>query len=254
MVTGASSGIGAACARDLAERGVDLVVVARDLDRLEALAAELADRHGVTVDPLAADLSSPISRTPVENLLLDTDRPVDLLVNNAGFGTSGRFSDLPVAREDQEIQLNVLALMRLTRAALPGMIERGSGNVLNISSVAGLFPSPGSATYAATKAFVLSLSDALHEELRGTGVCVTASLPGLTRTEFHERSRSTVQAPEFAWGSAETVAAASLDAAAAGRARVVPGSMNKALATAMSGMPAALRRRVVGGARQRLSR
>ena len=246
LVTGASSGIGAELASQLAASGVDLVVVARDLDRLAVLAEDLEERCGVDVEVLGADLSSPVSRSAVEKRLAEEHRPVDLLVNNAGFGTSGPFSDLPVAREEQQVQLNVLAVLRLCSAAIPGMEARGGGSILNIASVAGLYPSPGSATYAATKAFVCSFSDALHEELRGTGISVTASLPGFTRTEFHRRSESTVRAPSAAWLSAEQVARESLDAAAAGRARVVPGTLYKALTGLSAPVPPGPKRWALG--------
>jgi short-subunit dehydrogenase len=246
LVTGASSGIGSEVASQLAAEGVDLVVVSRDVDRLGRLADELDARWGVDVEVLPADLSSPVSRAAVEKRLGRPDSPIDLLVNNAGFGTSGAFSELPVAREEQQVQLNVLAVVRLCSAALPGMRARGGGTILNIASVAGLYPSPGTATYAATKAFVCSFSDALHEELRGTPVSVTASLPGLTRTEFHQRSNSTTSAPERAWLSAELVARQSLDAAAAGKARVVPGALYKAMNGVVAPVPPGPRRWVVG--------
>ena len=245
LVTGASSGIGAELATQLAAEGTDLVLVARDVDRLERMSAELEDRWGVDVEVVAADLSSPVSRSAVEKRLGADGSPIDLLVNNAGFGTSGRFSELPVAREEQQVQLNVLAVLRLCSAVLPQMLSRGSGAILNIASVAGLYPSPGSATYAATKAFVCSFSDALHEELRDTPVSVTASLPGLTRTEFHQRSASTTSAPDRAWLSAELVARQSLDAAAAGKARVVPGALYKAVNGVVAPVPPGPRRWVV---------
>jgi uncharacterized protein len=251
LVTGASSGIGRAFARRLAADGVDLVVVARDAPRLEALAGQLREDHGIAVDVLAADLSSPVSRTGVERRLSDRETPIDLLVNNAGFGTSGPFLELPVAREDQQVQVNVLAPLRLASAALPGMVERGYGNVVNVASIAGLYPTPGAATYGATKAFLCSFGDALHEELRGSGVVVTTSLPGFTRTEFHERSGSTVSVPGPAWLSAEDVVDQTLGAAVAGRARVVPGSAYK-LAVGISGpVPPGARRWLLGRLGQR---
>lgn len=246
LVTGASSGIGAELSSQLAQEGVALVLVARDVERLEQMSAELEQRCGVDVEVLPADLSSPVSRSAVEKRLGADGRPVDLLVNNAGFGTSGPFTELPIAREEQQVQLNVLAVLRLCSAALPQMVSQGSGTILNIASVAGLYPSPGSATYAATKAFVCSFSDALHEELRGTPVTVTASLPGLTRTEFHERAGATTSAPERAWLTAEQVARQSLDAAAAGKARVVPGALYKVANGAIAPMPPGPRRWVMG--------
>ena len=250
LVTGASSGIGDAIARRLAAEGTDLVVVARDEARLQALARELTAAHGVTVEVLAADLSAPVSRHAVERRLADRARPVDLLVNNAGFGTNGAFHQLPVDREEQEVQVNALAVLRLCSAALGPMVERGSGAVLNIASIGGLYPVPGSATYGATKAFVCSFSDALHEEVRGTGVTVTASLPGFTRTEFQERSDWQGQAaiPEMAWLTADEVARASLDGAAAGRARVVPARRYQVLTAATAPIPQRMKRWIMGRA------
>ena len=222
LVTGASSGIGDAVARRLAAEGTDLVLVARDRERLEQLAAELRAAHGVTVEVLDADLSAPVSRAAVEKRLVDGERPVDLLVNNAGFGTTGDFASLPIGREEQEVQVNVLAVMRLTSAALGPMLERRRGAVVNLSSMAALHPTPSTATYGATKAFVTSFSEALHEELAGTGVTVTAVLPGFTRTEFQERANWTAHdsVPAGAWLSPEQVATEALDAAAAGRTRI----------------------------------
>ena len=248
VVTGASSGIGDAVARRLATEGTHLVVVARDVERLESLASELRDRHAVEVEVLAADLATEAGRATVEHRLDDRDRPVDLLVNNAGFGTTGDLVDLDPDAEDQQVQVNVLAVLRLTRAALPGMVMRGRGAVVNIASLAGLYPTPGTATYGATKAFVCSLTDALHEELRGTGVTATSVLPGFTRTEFQERANWRPQGylPDAAWMTADQVAAAALDGAAAGRARVVPGLAYKALNAATSPLPAGARRNLLG--------
>ena len=244
LVTGASSGIGDAVARRLAAEGTDLVLVARDRARLEALAVELRDRHGVHVEVLDADLSAPVARAAVEKRLSDAARPVDLLVNNAGFGTAGRFVDLAVGREEQQVQLNVLAVLRLTSVALAGMVARGHGNVLNVASIAALLPAPDSATYAATKAFVVSFTESLHDELRGTGVGATVSLPGFTRTEFQARADWTEQdhVPERAWLDPDDVARESLDATAAGRARVVPGAGYKALVGAAQVIPSSPKR------------
>jgi len=251
LVTGASSGIGDAIARQLAAEGTDLVVVARDEARLDKLAAELEDVHGVAVEVLAADLSAPVSRNAVERRLGDRDRPVDLLVNNAGFGTNGAFHELAVDREEQEVQVNVLALLRLSSAALGPMVARGSGAVLNIASIGGLYPIPGNATYGATKAFVCSFSDALHEEVKGTGVTVTAALPGFTRTEFQERSNWDGQSgiPELAWLTADEVARTSLDGARAGRARVVPARRYQVLTAATAPIPPVMKRWIMGKAK-----
>ncbi len=248
VVTGASSGIGEAVARRLAAGGSGLVLVARDRDRLEALAADLGPYHGVEVEVLAADLATVEGRSAVEARLADGHAPVDLLVNNAGFGTTGDLVDLDPEAEDRQVQVNVLAVLRLTRAALPGMVGRGRGAVVNVASLAGLYPTPGTATYGATKAFVCSLTDALHEELRGTGVTATAVLPGFTRTEFQERAGWRPQAylPDAVWMTADEVAAATLDGAAAGRARVVPGVAYKVLNGVTSPLPAGARRTLLG--------
>ncbi|MBV6508909.1 MAG: 3-oxoacyl-[acyl-carrier-protein] reductase FabG [Acidimicrobiales bacterium] len=244
LVTGASRGIGEAFARELAQRRSNLVVVARDAERLKHLAAELEAAHAVSVEVLAADLVEPDDRGAVEARLSDSRRPVDLLVNNAGFGTTGAFDKLPVEREDEEIQLNVTALVRLTHAVLPQMIERGSGTVLNVSSVAGIVASPGSATYCATKSFVNTFTDSLHEELRGSGVTVTAVLPGFTRTDFQDTASYDAERsiPGFAWLSADDVARAALAGAAAGRARVVPGLYKFVVGAAGPVPPGILRR------------
>lgn len=252
LVTGASSGIGESFARRLAAEGTDLVVVARDGERLESLAVELCGAHGVHVEVLTADLSAPVSREMVERRLADRARPIDLLINNAGFGTSGNFADLPVAREEQQVQLNVLGVLRLTAAALTPMIERRRGAIVNVASVAAFVPVPGSATYAATKAFVCSFTDSLHDELAGTGVTATASIPGFTRTEFQARSDRTEQdnVPERAWLSPDDVARATLDGAARGRARVVPGAGYKALVGAAQMLPGAPKRWLTGQVRR----
>lgn len=255
LVTGASSGIGEAIARRLAAEGSDLVLVARRGAALEATAAALTDRFGVSVEVVVADLSAPVASAVVERRLARVDAPIDLLVNNAGFGTSGRFAELPIAREQQEIELNVVALTRLTSAAVEAMVARGSGTVLNVASIAALSPTPGAATYAATKAYVVSFSRALHAELAGTGVDVTVSLPGFTRTEFHQRSGSDPSGiPGWLWLDADRVARESLDAAARGVARIVPGAAYKSIAAALGIVPTGAMTSIVRKARRRTHR
>jgi short-subunit dehydrogenase len=248
MVTGASSGIGRAVAVRLAAEGSNLVVVARRRDRLDELAAELSGAHGVDVAVLVADATVPEQLAAVEDRLRAPGAPpVDLLVNNAGVGAHGAFADIPLAWQDELIRLNVLAPVRLTHAALAGMIERGRGGILNVSSIAGRQPLPHVATYAATKAYLSSFSHALHEEVRHQGVTVTALLPGFTRTEFHDAagmSRSGIPGP--AWMSAEVVARAGLRAVARGRAQCVPG-LGYRVANGISAVtPWAISRRVLG--------
>jgi uncharacterized protein len=247
LVTGASSGIGAALARRLAAEGTDLVLVARDRGRLDALAAELATPAGgaVRAEVLLADLADPGQLGAVEKRVADASRPVDLVVNNAGFGTYGDFAGLDVDGEEREIAVNVLAVVRLTHAALGAMLPRGRGAVVNVSSVAGLQATPGNATYGASKAFVATFGEAVAGELAGTGVTLTTVLPGFTRTEFHERAGiGGRKVPGPAWMSAADVAAQTLDAARAGRPWLVPGMLNKLAAAAIGPVPRGLRRRL----------
>ena len=247
MVTGASAGIGTAFATQLAARGEGVVLVARDRARLEALAKELGARHGVSTEVLAADLTDPEQLATVEARLADGDRPIDVLVNNAGFGTNGRLHELDRDTEAREVNLNVVALVRLTHAALGPMVERGRGAVLNVSSLAGGQPTPGNATYGATKAFVSSFTQSVHEELRGTGVKITVVCPGFTRTEFQERAGiDSSKVPGFLWQSAEEVAAGALAALDHNRAVYVPGTLNRVAAGFVSVLPDALTRRVAG--------
>jgi uncharacterized protein len=215
LVTGASSGIGESFARTLAERGTDLVIVARRGELLEGLAAELRDR--VKVEVMVADLTDPGRRKAVEERVAD----VDLLVNNAGFGAFGAFAELDLEVQLAEVELNVVALVRLAHAALPGMISRGRGGILNVASMAGFVPAPGSATYGATKAYVASFSESLHAEVRGQGVHVTALCPGFTRTDEDTPA-------SLLWMRRADVARAGLDAVAAGRPISVPGAQYKA--------------------------
>ncbi|XVQ13045.1 SDR family NAD(P)-dependent oxidoreductase [Spirillospora sp. CA-255316] len=233
LVTGASGGIGESFARALAGRGTDLVIVARRADLLDELARELVERYRVAVEVVAADLTDPLERGEVERRLR-TD-PVELLVNNAGHGAFGTFSGLPLDDHLRQIELNVVALVRLTHAALPGMVERGRGGVLNVASMAGFAPSPGSATYGATKAYVAAFSESLHAEVAGRGVHVTALCPGFTRTD--EESE-----PGLLWLRRADVARAGLDAVAAGRALCVPGAQYKAALPALRMMPRPLLR------------
>ncbi len=249
LVTGASSGIGDAFARLLAAEGSDLVVVARSEARLDALASELTTAHGINVEVLVADLTDATDLARVEDRLRSADAPVDLLVNNAGFGTSGSFVDLDRDGEVSEIRLNVVAVVRLTSAALQRMLPRESGAILNISSGAGFQPSPYNATYGATKAFVNSFTEAVHQEVRGRGVMVSALCPGLTRTEFQERADyETSHLPEVLWMEAEAVARIGLDGVAGNTPIVVPGAGNK-IATTMSRMlPSLITNRLIAAA------
>jgi uncharacterized protein len=254
LVTGASAGIGRAFAEALAARGHDLVVVARRGARLEELADALQQQHGRSIDTIVADLSTPDGVATVAGRLADEDAPIELLVNNAGFGTSGRFWDLNPAREAEEIRVNVEALVVLTHAAVTAMIPWGRGGVINVSSVAGYQPTPWGATYGATKAFVSSFTNAVHEELRGTGIRMLNLAPGFTHTEFHEVSGDDVsQLPSVLWQSPQEVVDAALRAYDRGRAVCTPGPLNTAAALFSGSLPAGVTRRVAALAKRRSS-
>lgn len=243
LVTGASSGIGEAMVRRLVAGGARVVAVARREDRLHDLADELG-----SVDVLVADLSTSDGVEAVRGQILDLP-DLDLVVNNAGFGTYGSFADLDAARLADEVALNVHALTQLSHAALGVMLPRGRGHLLNVSSIAAFQPVPDLAVYAATKAYVLRLSEALHEEVRGTGVHVSALCPGWTRTEFQAVSgsyRHVAKVPRIAWSSPDAVAAAGLCGVAAGRAVVSPGAAGRVLSAVSGVTPRPLARWLAG--------
>lgn len=240
LVTGASSGIGEAMARRLGRAGVATTVVARRAERLAALAAEFP-----SIEVLVADLATDDGVRAVVAAI--ARQSFDLVVNNAGFGTSGPFVTLDPERLDREIAVNIRALTRISHAALDAMLSRGTGHLLNVSSVAGFQPAPDLAVYAATKAFVTSLTESLHEEVRGTGVRVTALCPGLTRTEFISVSSPdgrTATYPDFMWLDADTVAGAALADVARGRALSIPGAIYRTLVAASTVTPRSITRRL----------
>jgi uncharacterized protein len=235
VITGASSGIGTELARQLAERGYNLVLVARRRERLEELAGTLRARHGVAVDLDDTPVGDPDARARLINTLADGEREVVGLCNNAGFGTYGRFQRLDFEREQEEVRVNVEAVHHLTGALLPRMLERGAGAILNVASIAGFQPVPYQATYAATKAFVLAFSEALHTDLLGTGVSCTALCPGPTKTEFVEVAEMQgleSNAPGFLWQSAADCARDGIEGMLEGRRTVVPRITNKVTAQA----------------------
>lgn len=190
LITGASSGIGLELARCFAGDKSDLILVARSTDAMEQLAAELRARHSVQVRVITADLAQPESPQQIFDELGRGGIRPSVLVNNAGFGLHGRFAELPLKRQLEMVQVNVVALMQLTGLFLPAMIQNQSGGILNVGSVAGFLPGPNMAVYYATKAFVMSFSEALREELRDTGVTVTDLCPGPTATNFSQFARS----------------------------------------------------------------
>ncbi len=242
LVTGASSGIGEVMARRLAASRVPTVVVARRAGRLQAIADEFE-----CVEVLVADLLTMKGQRAVAARIADEGAPIELVVNNAGFGTNGLFHDLDADRLADEIELNVAALTRLSQAALAAMVPRGRGWLLNVSSVASFQPAPRLAVYAATKAYVTSLSESLHEEVKPHGVHVTALCPGLTKTEFQSVSNTEQYAdafPDLVWTSPDQVVDEGLSSVIANRALAVPGVQYKLMTAAANVTPRWVKRRM----------
>jgi len=227
LVTGASSGIGAQLARIHAEHGGALVIVARRREKLEALKAELEKAHGVTVHVLTQDLAEAGAAQQVHDQVRERGVDIDILVNNAGFGYRGVFHEQDWAINEAMIKVNILALAALTRVFVPAMVARGRGRVLNVASMAGFVPGPLHAVYYATKAFVVSFSEALASELAGTGVTVTALCPGPTETEFTRTPQMQEVNLTRRMDSARRVAKVGYEAMLKGKAVVVPGLLNK---------------------------
>jgi short-subunit dehydrogenase len=238
LVTGASSGLGAAFARNLALRGANLVIVARRAERLEALAGELRERFGVDVLVLAMDLSSTGAPQKLFDQTEGAGRRIDLLFNNAGFGSYGTFFELDWAETTQQLELNMLVPTELAYRFGRAMKARGRGRIVNIASLAGYSPMPYYATYGGTKAYVRTFSEALAFELKGSGVTVTVVNPGVTLTEFHQVARQTLPPiARLATMSAEQCAEIALEGALRGKANVVPGLLNKLMGFLMSLAP-----------------
>jgi len=243
LITGASSGIGAAFARQLAARGYDLILVARRSERLAQLAAELEEQHAISAQTLVADLSTADGVARVVDRVAGLEA-LDMLVNNAGFGIVGKFAEDDLARHMDMIHVHVIASVHLCRAALPAMIARRRGSIINVSSISAFVP-VGNVTYTSTKAYLVAFSEALQVELAGAGVRVQALCPGFTYTEFHDtpalagkfdRSRF----PRMMWMPAEKVAAKSLKALERGRVVYIPGLGNRLLVAAARSRMASL--------------
>lgn len=247
LITGASSGIGEALARQAAERTTDMVLVARRRDRLESLKDELMATGDVDVEIIEADLTSETGLARVVSRIDCGD--IDVLINNAGFGTSGPFVELDANNELNEIDLNIKALVRLTHCAAEHMVAKRSGTIVNVSSIASYQPMTGNAVYGATKAFVTSFSHALREELKNSHVKVMVVCPGPTETEFFERSRwgqaqKGHPAPALMWQSSEYVAKAIFSGIDKQRSTVIPGYSNKILAGISSSLPGSVTRKI----------
>jgi short-subunit dehydrogenase len=246
LVTGPTSGIGEAFARLLASKGHDLVLVARDEDRLAALAESLSSAHGVTVEVLPADLSDREQLSVVEQRLLDRDLPIAVLVNNAGFGVKARFTRGEISDEQRMVDVLVIAVMRLSHAAAVSMGERGEGAIVNVSSVASWLTG---STYSAAKAWVTVFSEGLAGEVAPLGVSVTAVCPGYVHTEFHERADMNMgSVPGWMWLDADRVAAKAMRDVDRGKVLSVTGSQYKAMGVLLRHSPRALVRRI-GNAR-----
>ena len=247
LITGASAGIGEELAHVLAAAHIDVVLLARSAGKLSALAVELVRAHGVQAHVIAQDLADPSAPEAIVRDLAARGLTIDILINNAGFGTYGLFAETSAAEEARLIQVNIAALTMLTKLLLPPMLQRRRGRIMNVASTAAFQPGPLMAVYYASKAYVLSFSEALSNETAGTGVTITCLCPGPTRTEFQERARmeqsrllSTLRV-----APAADVARAGFDGMMAGQAIVVPGLANKIGVQAIRVTPRALVRRLI---------
>jgi hypothetical protein len=231
LVTGASSGIGLEIARVLAARGYDLVLSARSKDALDSLAAELAAHHGIAARVVVADLAQIGAAAELHQRIAQAGMPIEVLINNAGFATYGPFADADPEVEREELNVNIVALTELTKLFLTGMLARRSGRILNVASTAAFQAGPLMAVYHASKSYVLHFSEALAEEVRGSGVTVTAVCPGYTATGFQKRARiANSKLFESGTPTAAAVAEIAVDAMFRGRTLVIPGFTNAAMA------------------------
>ena len=246
LITGASSGIGETFARRLAAEGHDLFLVARSEDKLKELCRELESGHGINARFFAADLSAPDADRTLFDEAERQELEVDWLINNAGFGSMGDFADLDIERELEMIRLNVVSLVGLTHRFLQGMRDRRSGTIVNVSSAAGFQPIPFMATYAATKAFVTSFSEAIAEENREYGITVLALCPGSTKTNFFDASNIERAMKVKGQQTAEEVVDTALKAVRSGRSKVVSGWTNYLVASATNLVPNSLITKTIG--------
>jgi short-subunit dehydrogenase len=249
LVTGASAGIGAEFARQLAARGCDLVITARRGERLQALASELRGRHGVAVQVIADDLADPGAPARIIAATTSTG-PIDILVNNAGYGVPGRYDKVDWQTHARFMQVLVTAPLELCHLLLPAMRERGYGRIVNVASLAGLVPAtPGNTLYAPAKAFLMRVSQALALENRAHGIHVCALCPGFTHSEFHDASQArglVSKLPGWMWTDAGDVVRSGLDAVERGRVVCVPGRLNRAIKVLMDLLPGRLALALVG--------
>lgn len=253
LITGASGGIGAEIARELARRGHAVALIARRKERLDELAAELREEYGVRAETISADLAKPASRSRIQGRITELGLEVDVLVNNAGFATGGAFHEADPARELEQVRVLVEAVVALTSTFLPSMVERRRGAVLNVASTAAMQPLPYAAGYSAAKAYVLTFSEAIHQEVSGRGVTVTALCPGPVDTDFWQiadwevagRSTSENAIPAPAMISARDAARAGVDGLDAGKRVVIPGLPMRAAMLATRYIPHALKLPVV---------
>ncbi len=250
LITGASSGIGEALARRFAREGCRLLLVARRVDKLQALASQISAEQGVKVQVQGADLAQPDAATQLAAACRRRRISVDILVNNAGVLEHGPFAEMPEHAHLGMIDLNVRALTALIAAFVPAMVARGSGRILNVASIAAFQPIPSLATYAATKAFVLSLTEALAEELKGSGVTITALCPGITATAMlsgaAQANPTLARLPKIVVGDADVVADQGVRGCLRGDVIVVPGAVNLAATLAARATPKWLLRKVSG--------
>ena len=242
LITGATAGIGASYANLLAKEGFDLILVARDLPRLNKVAKELNKRFGVKTQCIKADLTKPSQLAKVEKRVADLKKPIDVLVNNAGFGIKDSFTVSNLDKEQELLDVLVTAPMRLTHAVLPVMIKRNTGIIVNVSSVASFI---AGGTYSAAKSYLTVFSESLHTELRGTNVKLSALCPGFTRTEFHARGRMKMTAlPKFMWLNSDELVSKSWNYAKANRVICIPGWQYKILSAIARNAPRPIVRKV----------